>query len=69
MSSKLLTIEEVAARTRVPVRTLRHYRLVGKGPQAGMVGRRLVYREADVEAWIDAQFGEVGSSPHPPTAA
>ncbi|WP_418063935.1 helix-turn-helix transcriptional regulator [Pimelobacter simplex] len=55
---QILFIEEVAARTRVPVKTLRHWRLHGTGPKSARMGRRVVYREADVEAWVDAQFEE-----------
>lgn len=53
---KLKTIEEVAEMTRLPVATLRYHRHLGTGPKSGKVGRRIVYREADVEAWIDEQF-------------
>jgi len=52
---RLLTMKEVAARTRSPVTTLRYWRQKGRGPQAFRVGRRLVYRERDVTAWLDAQ--------------
>ena len=56
MSNRLLTIDEVAALTRMPVATLRWHRHCGTGPTSGKVGRRVVYREDDVNAWIDAQF-------------
>lgn len=55
--SRLLTMEEVSERTRLPVATLRFYRSrSGKGPQSARVGARVLYREADVEAWIEQQF-------------
>lgn len=55
--SRLLTITEVADRARVPVSTLRYWRLTGRnGPPSGQVGRRVVYRETEVDAWIDRQF-------------
>jgi excisionase family DNA binding protein len=58
----LLTIEEVAELTRLPVATLRWYRAMGKGgPKSGKLGRRVVYRRADVEAWIAAAFDATGS--------
>jgi len=54
---KLLTIEEVAERTRLPVATLRFYRTRGdRGPKSARIGSRVMYREADVEAWIERQF-------------
>jgi excisionase family DNA binding protein len=57
---ELLTIEEVAELTRLPVATLRWYRATGKGgPKSGKIGgRRVMYRRADVEAWIQAVFGD-----------
>jgi predicted DNA-binding transcriptional regulator AlpA len=57
---RLLNIEEAAARTRLPVATLRFYRHKGTGPRSAKLGRRVIYREADLDAWIEAQFtGEV----------
>lgn len=55
---KLKTIEEVAEMTRLPVATLRWHRHCGTGPKSGKVGRRIVYREQDVEAWINEQFSK-----------
>jgi len=58
----LLTIEEVAELTRLPVATLRWYRAMGEGgPKSGKLGRRVVYRRADVEAWVAAAFDATGS--------
>lgn len=58
MSSRLLTMEEVAERTRLPLATLRYYRTLNprKGPASAKLGRSVVYRESDVEAWIAEQF-------------
>lgn len=53
---KLLRVEDVAGLTGVPVGTLRYWRHAGTGPQSAKFGRRIVYRESDVQAWIDAQF-------------
>ncbi|MFT3877163.1 MAG: helix-turn-helix domain-containing protein [Propioniciclava sp.] len=52
----LLTVAEAAELMRVPVNTLYAFRHQGKGPLSAKVGRRVVYREADVLAWLDAQF-------------
>ncbi|MGP3917627.1 helix-turn-helix transcriptional regulator [Nonomuraea sp. 10N515B] len=49
----LLTFEEVAALARVPVKTLRHYRAIGKGPEFFPIGRRLKIRESKARAWIE----------------
>lgn len=56
--TELLTTEEVAERIRVPAATLRWWRHLddGTGPKSGKVGRRVMYRAADVDAWIDQQF-------------
>ena len=51
----LLRIEEVSARTGVPVPTLRWWRHNGTGPESFKLGRRVVYEQADVQAWIAAQ--------------
>lgn len=53
---ELLTLAEVAKITRQSEATLRWFRHVGKGPKSGKLGRRVVYRRADVEAWIEEQF-------------
>lgn len=54
--SKLLRIEDVAELTGVSVNTLRYWRHGKTGPASAKFGRRIVYREADVIAWIDEQF-------------
>lgn len=53
---RLLRLEEVAALTGIPANTLRYWRATDTGPKSARLGRRVVYREADVIAWIDAQF-------------
>jgi predicted DNA-binding transcriptional regulator AlpA len=52
--SELLTLAEVAAMTRLAVGTLRYWRHAGSGgPQSVKLGRRVMYRRADVEKWLD----------------
>lgn len=51
----LLTTEEVAARLRTPAATLRYWRHIGSGPAGFKVGRRVLYRAADVEDWLREQ--------------
>lgn len=48
----LLTSEEFAAAARVPVSTIRYWRHIKRGPQGFRVGRRVLYRERDVAAWL-----------------
>jgi predicted DNA-binding transcriptional regulator AlpA len=49
---RLLTLAEVSERSRTPLATLRYWRHLGKGPPTFKLGRRVVAREEDVEAWI-----------------
>ncbi len=58
MSSKLLTIKEVAERYPFPEPTLRYWRLRNEGPPSARIGRKVVYREADVEAWVEEHFAD-----------
>jgi hypothetical protein len=44
----LLTTAEVAQIMRSPVSTLRYWRHLGTGPHSFRLGRRVVYRRADV---------------------
>ena len=52
---ELLTISEVAAIVRAPIATLRYWRHLGTGPRSFRLGRRVVYRVGDLQAWIDTQ--------------
>ena len=54
----LMTLTEVAEMTRTPAATLRYWRHCGVGPRSAKLGRRVVYRESDVAAWVAAQFAE-----------
>ncbi|CAM3139439.1 helix-turn-helix transcriptional regulator [Mycobacterium simiae] len=50
---ELLTMAEVAAMTRLSVGTLRYWRHIGSGgPPSVKLGRRVLYRRADVETWL-----------------
>jgi predicted DNA-binding transcriptional regulator AlpA len=57
MPEKLLTLPEVSERLRVPVKTLRYWKREGRGPKAVRLGTRLVYRESEVDNYIDQLFG------------
>lgn len=56
LSVRLLRMDEVAELTGIPVGTLRYWRKCNRGPKAARIGRRVAYRQADVEAWIEKQF-------------
>jgi excisionase family DNA binding protein len=51
----LLTITEAAQLLRAPVATLRYWRHLGTGPTSFRLGRRVLYRRDDLQAWIDAR--------------
>lgn len=55
MNDNLLTVEEVADELRVPAGTFRSWRAQGRGPRSFKIGRRVVYRRADIEAWLVKQ--------------
>lgn len=52
----LMRTEEVSEETGIPAATLRYWRHIGTGPRSAKLGRRVVYRRSDVEAWIAAAF-------------
>ncbi len=53
-ASEHLTTDEVAELFRTVAGTVRYWRHLGKGPRSFKVGRRVLYRRADVQAWADA---------------
>jgi predicted DNA-binding transcriptional regulator AlpA len=52
----LLTLEQFAELVNTPVNTVRFWRQTGYGPKSARIGRRVMYRRAEVDAWLDAQF-------------
>ena len=52
----ILILDEVADLTRTSPNTLRFWRHQGTGPHSFKLGRRVVYREEDVLAWMQAQY-------------
>ncbi len=53
-ASEHLTTDEVAELFRTVPGTVRYWRHLGKGPRSFKVGRRVLYRRTDVQAWADA---------------
>jgi excisionase family DNA binding protein len=51
---EFLTQQEAAEILRLSERTLERHRLSGDGPPFVKLGRRVVYRRADIEAWTRA---------------
>ena len=56
MTQRLMTLDEVAERLRRSPAQLRWMRHNGSGPRSAKIAGRIMYRELEVEDWIDAQF-------------
>lgn len=50
-----LTTEELAAELRCDVRTIYGLREAGQAPTAYRIGKRLIFRREDVEAWLETR--------------
>ncbi|WP_448617012.1 helix-turn-helix transcriptional regulator [Modestobacter sp. URMC 112] len=50
-----MTLAEAAAYLLTPVATLRYWRHLGTGPAGFRLGRRVVYRRANLDHWICEQ--------------
>ncbi len=48
----VLTLAELAEYLRVPVQTLYDLRVSGRGPRGLRVGRSLLFRKSEIEAWL-----------------
>jgi predicted DNA-binding transcriptional regulator AlpA len=57
-SDQLLTLDQFAEMVNTPVNTVRYWRQSGYGPQSARIGRRVMYRRAEVAAWLDEQFAK-----------
>jgi len=56
LKDEILPKRQVSTEYGIPENTLSYWRAMGTGPKSAKLGRRVVYRRSDVEAWIDAQF-------------
>ncbi len=54
----LITTEELAEMLHTSVGVIHYWRSMGKGPTAIKVGRKLLFRPSDVEAWFDQYRSE-----------
>lgn len=52
---RYLITDEVAAMCRVSFETVRYWRKIGTGPTWTKAGRKVIYDENDVVAWLDQQ--------------
>ena len=53
--STRMTSKEAAAYIGASESTLRYWRACDEGPRSYRLGRRTLYDQADVDAWIEAQ--------------
>jgi len=61
VASQLRTLDEAAAYLHTPVATLRYWRHLGDtGPRSMKIGRRVMYRQADLDAYIERQAADTG---------
>lgn len=58
MSQQYMTVEEVAELTRSTPSAVYQWRARGIGPRAFNIGKRLLFKPADVQAWIDSHSDE-----------
>lgn len=56
-----LNTEEFATLCRTNESTARYWRHIGYGPTSFRVGRRVLYRRSEVEAWLNRLANECGS--------
>lgn len=54
MNDNVLNGKAAAARIGTTEGTLNTWRYLGKGPKYVKIGRRVVYRPADLDAWLEA---------------
>jgi hypothetical protein len=55
--SNLMTLEEFAEFVNTPLNTVRFWRQSGSyGPKFARIGRRVMVRRSDAEAWVQSQF-------------
>lgn len=53
---RLLSREELAEAIGVPIKTLRNWASLDKGPRRMRVGKYIRYRASDVKTWLDGQY-------------
>jgi excisionase family DNA binding protein len=58
-NDELKTTEELAERLRISTSTLRRWRSNGEGPKFIRVGKKVRYRQSDVEDWLSSQDAAV----------
>lgn len=65
---EILTTEELADELRTPIHTINYWRARGTGPKGFRLGKRVVYRRTDVEAWLEQKAAADPMSSRPATS-
>jgi excisionase family DNA binding protein len=52
----VITTDELARLLHVSANTVRYWKHRGTGPQSFKVGKRILYKSEDVDAWIAEQY-------------
>ncbi len=58
VADPLMTLPEVAERLRRSEAQLRWMRHNKSGPRSARIAGRVMYRQSEVESWLDAQFDD-----------
>lgn len=66
---EIMTTTEFAALVKQRVSTVQTWARTGFGPPAARIGKRIVYRRSDVEAWLESQFEPADPCGPPQNAA
>lgn len=66
--SDYCTTDDFAQLARTSPGTVRYWRSLGKGPVGVRVGRRVLYRRADVLRWLEAHWADAAQGENPPAA-
>lgn len=61
LGEPIYTLAEFAEREKVPVQTVRLWRMKGYDPVSFKVGKHVRYRLADIEAWEQEQINKVAA--------
>ena len=61
----LRTLPEIAKYLRKSEAQLRWMRHNGSGPKSALVGGRIMYRQREVDAWLDEQFANDPTAQQP----
>ena len=56
MNAQLWTIDDVAEYLGLSRRTVEYMVYAQTGPKSARIGKRRMFRRADVEAWLDEKF-------------